>query len=867
MNNILQTTNAFKGLKKFKFLLILFVLSFQLNQAQAQWVTIPDSTFAAKLNVLFPSCMNGNQMDTTCSGIINATTISLAGQGISDFTGIEYFSNLETFICSNNQITVLPTLPGSLKSLNCMNNQISVLQNLPANLTSLNCKNNNLSSLPPLPITLIELNCEQNYLSSLPVLPSTLESLTCNNNQLTNLTNLPNNLKSLYCSENSLSSLPTLPNSLQNLEVNFNQLTTLPTLPANLLTLYCQNNQLSSLTSLPSSIVIINCNSNSITNLPILPNSLTTLSCALNQLSVLPTLPNSLTTLACGQNLLTSLPTLPASLEYLACSANQISVLPNIPANLATLYCNSNQLTYVPEVPNVMAAFHIQYNNVSCLHNLPQVVNTSSGDIMGNPLTCVPNQTDYSLGLPLCMENDSVNNPNNCQSVANIVGYVYTDLNADCNYDPNDLNLDNIPVRLLDSQNNQVAISYTINGMYSFGSLQPDSFIVFIDDNALPFSLSCGQSNQQNVVLDSVYQTIVNINFALVCDSTYDIYVQSVNAHGWVSPGQIHTLQTNVNNSQAWFSSNCGSSLYSGQVNIQINGPVTYVSPAAYALTPQVNGNTFTYSINDFNNLTPLSFGLNLLTDTTAQSGDSICVHVSFTSIPADQDTINNVSDFCYQVLASFDPNMKEVYPIHVNPGYNDWFTYTIHFQNTGSAPAFNILLKDTLDALLDISTFEVRDFSHPATVSLNGNVLTVRFNNIMLPDSTSDLTGSMGYFQYRIKPLSNLPAGSQISNTAYIYFDYNSPIVTNTTQNNFNFITGVNATLLPTDFILFPNPSKGIYNFVDTKNVKNVEVFNVLGEQIISQANQKQINLSAYPSGIYFARINNITVIKLIKE
>jgi uncharacterized repeat protein (TIGR01451 family) len=125
---------------------------------------------------------------------------------------------------------------------------------------------------------------------------------------------------------------------------------------------------------------------------------------------------------------------------------------------------------------------------------------------------------------------------------------------------------------------------------------------------------------------------------------------------------------------------------------------------------------------------------------------------LKLTPTPLDADTSNNVYDFCYNIVNSYDPNMKEVYPVNVLPSYDDWFTYTIHFQNTGNAPAFNIRLRDTLDANLDANTFEIlRLFaSANTTISLNGNILTVRFNNIMLPDSTTDYEGSMGYFQYR---------------------------------------------------------------------------------------------------------------------
>lgn len=71
-----------------------------------------------------------------------------------------------------------------------------------------------------------------------------------------------------------------------------------------------------------------------------------------------------------------------------------------------------------------------------------------------------------------------------------------------------------------------------------------------------------------------------------------------------------------------------------------------------------------------------------------------------------------------------------------------------------------------------------------------------------------------------------------------------------------------------PTENIyIYPNPSSGIYNFKDTKNLKHVEVYNLLGEQILSQGNQKQINLNGFAGGIYYARINGEEVLKLVKE
>jgi uncharacterized repeat protein (TIGR01451 family) len=510
----------------------------------------------------------------------------------------------------------------------------------------------------------------------------------------------------------------------------------------------------------------------------------------------------------------------------------------------------------------------VNNNNINCFESLPQIPPNGQASILNNPVTCVPNQTNYSLNLPLCLENDSINNPNNCSSIANIIGNVFNDLNSDCNYNLTDWQTHNVPVELFDSQNNLLTTTYTMNGVFSFSQLQADTFVVKIDDVTFPFSLDCGQVSSQMVVLDSTNQSIFNVNFPVICDSAYDINVQSVSRFGWVFPGQVHTVNTNVVENVNWYNLECNNSSYSGTVGIQITGPVTFVAPANNALTPNVNANTFSYNISDFSSLTPASFGLKFLTDTSAQAGSHICVDVTLYPTPQDLDAANNVYHFCYPVVNSYDPNMKEVFPVNVLPGYQDWFTYTIHFQNTGNGPAFNIRLRDTLDTNLDLSSFEVLGYSHPANVSLYGNVLTVRFNNIMLPDSTSDYEGSMGYFQYRLKPLPNLPNGTQIENTAYIYFDYNAPIVTNTTQNNFQMpVYSKELNAKENDFLIYPNPGKGLFLFREGKIAQTIEVFNVMGELVLKQENSGQINLQGMPKGIYLARINGFYVSRIVKE
>jgi PKD repeat protein len=92
-----------------------------------------------------------------------------------------------------------------------------------------------------------------------------------------------------------------------------------------------------------------------------------------------------------------------------------------------------------------------------------------------------------------------------------------------------------------------------------------------------------------------------------------------------------------------------------------------------------------------------------------------------------------------------------------------------------------------------------------------------LRFNffNIMLPDSGADEPGSHGWVLYRISPNTGLADPTEITNTSYIVFDQNYPIITNTTLNTMtalqypqaNFTTA-DVTICETDCILFSNQS-----------------------------------------------------------
>ncbi|MBE7443446.1 MAG: T9SS type A sorting domain-containing protein [Flavobacteriales bacterium] len=72
------------------------------------------------------------------------------------------------------------------------------------------------------------------------------------------------------------------------------------------------------------------------------------------------------------------------------------------------------------------------------------------------------------------------------------------------------------------------------------------------------------------------------------------------------------------------------------------------------------------------------------------------------------------------------------------------------------------------------------------------------------------------------------------------------------------------------TNATVFPNPTNGIVYVTMENNVSTaVELYNVVGEKLSSdkiQGNTYQLNLTSYPSGVYFLKLNNKTT-KILKK
>ena len=90
--------------------------------------------------------------------------------------------------------------------------------------------------------------------------------------------------------------------------------------------------------------------------------------------------------------------------------------------------------------------------------------------------------------------------------------------------------------------------------------------------------------------------------------------------------------------------------------------------------------------------------------------------------------------------------------------------------------------MENSLDENLDWQSLQLETLSHPYRVEIvDGNMVSFIFEEIYLPDSTSNEPASHGFIAYKIKPISDIIIGDVILNKADIYFDFNLPIETNT--------------------------------------------------------------------------------------
>ena len=220
-------------------------------------------------------------------------------------------------------------------------------------------------------------------------------------------------------------------------------------------------------------------------------------------------------------------------------------------------------------------------------------------------------------------------------------------------------------------------------------------------------------------------------------------------------------------------------------------------------------------------------------------------------------DNIVNISDV---VAASHDPNEKLVVPAGNLSASDTVLTYTIRFQNTGNAPASRVVITDQLSANVNPVTVNPGASSAPYKFTLSGNgLMTFTFDGINLPDSSHG-DSSKGFVTYTVHTRPDLPIGTQIDNTAYIYFDINPAIVTNTTVNTRsdwpNGIPTISGGAMSAQVVPNPANDKAIITFKGATGNVELTLTDELGNLLLSTTtDSKNYTLDAqrFAPGMYF--------------
>jgi uncharacterized repeat protein (TIGR01451 family) len=268
-----------------------------------------------------------------------------------------------------------------------------------------------------------------------------------------------------------------------------------------------------------------------------------------------------------------------------------------------------------------------------------------------------------------------------------------------------------------------------------------------------------------------------------------------------------------------------------------------------------------------------VTLNVNSPQETPAVNGGAILSYAAtINGLNTDETPIDNTFPLRQIVVNSYDPNDKTCLEGNtINPSMiGNYVHYKIRFENTGTFPAQNVVVKDMIDiSKFDISSLQMIDASHSCTTRISGNKVEFIFENINLPfdDANND-----GYVVFKIKTNSTLVVGNTISNQANIYFDYNFPIVTNTETSTFQALNN-DAFVFENEFVLFPNPAKNVL-YIEVKNeieMSSISIYNMLGQVVLTTTNPSNtIEVSNLKTGNYFIKVTTdkgTATSKFIKE
>jgi hypothetical protein len=185
-----------------------------------------------------------------------------------------------------------------------------------------------------------------------------------------------------------------------------------------------------------------------------------------------------------------------------------------------------------------------------------------------------------------------------------------------------------------------------------------------------------------------------------------------------------------------------------------------------------------------------------------------------------------------------------------------DFLHYIINFENTGTAPAENVVVTMEIDADdFDPTSLQILNISHDVQIIVNNGIAEFHFQSINLD------TGGHGNILLKMKTKSDLNISDIVGAKANIYFDYNFPVETNEAETSFRVLGVEEYNNLK--IAIYPNPAYGLINIQAASVIKNIGIYDLQGRLIDTSTINNQnteLNISALKPGVYFLSIDTQT-------
>ncbi len=645
----------------------------------------------------------------------------------------------------------------------------------------------------------------------------------------------------------------------------------------NLKTLYCHDNQLTTLNiSGLTSLIALKCENNNLSSLNI--NGLTSLQelyLSYNQLATI--------------NLNGF-----SNLKFLRCEANQFSSLNLIGlTNLQKLYCAANQISSL----NVSGLTSLQ--ELDCSYNQITSLDVNSSTNL-NIISCGNNQLNALFiknNNPNWISLDFSNNPNltyicaddanlsTVQQKINSYGYAATcQVNSYCSFTPGGTFYTIQGNHKFDFNNNGCDVLDAIYPNLKFNITDGTTTGSLISNSTGSYSIpvAAGAHTVMPQFENPTYFNASPASATVTFPATTSPFTQDF----CIVPNGIHhdieIVVIPIISARPGFDAtykikykNKGVVTENGTLSFNYNEPILDYVSSSVAPTTQSSG-MLSWNIGS---IAPFQSGeiivtlnVNSPTETPAvNAGDYLSFIATIIGLNTDETPIDNTFALAQVVVNSFDPNDKTCLEgSTINPtNIGKYVHYMIRFENNGTFPAQNIVVKDMIDTTkFDVSTLQMIDASHSCIARItNPDKVEFIFENINLP---FDDANNNGYVAFKVKTKSTLVLGNSFSNLANIYFDYNFPIITN------NYTTTIQNTLGTNQFkkdnvTTFPNPVKDILQLKTIEKVVKIEVYDITGRILSSNSvNENKIDLTALKTGNYILKVyteNGITTTKMIKD